>query len=111
MQEYADPVIDWLDAGQGILRRRLFREVCAPHRVARLSSAKERSHLGLPAVLYPAAKWVVHQEPRPGRTRPFANLPRRQFADLLQRKRECVLLPLVVLSVFFSSENQRRVSQ
>jgi len=28
MQEYADPVIDWLDAGQGILRRRLFREVC-----------------------------------------------------------------------------------
>jgi TFIIF-interacting CTD phosphatase-like protein len=27
MQEYADPVIDWLDAGQGILRRRFFREV------------------------------------------------------------------------------------
>jgi CTD nuclear envelope phosphatase 1 len=29
MQEYADPVIDWLDAGQGILGRRFFREVCA----------------------------------------------------------------------------------
>ncbi|KAH9966035.1 NLI interacting factor-like phosphatase-domain-containing protein, partial [Russula dissimulans] len=28
MQEYADPVIDWLDAGQGILRRRFFRESC-----------------------------------------------------------------------------------
>ena len=27
MQEYADPVIDWLDAGRGILARRLFREV------------------------------------------------------------------------------------
>ena len=26
-QEYADPVIDWLDAGRGILGRRLFREV------------------------------------------------------------------------------------
>jgi CTD nuclear envelope phosphatase 1 len=28
MKEYADPVIDWLDAGQGILGRRFFREVC-----------------------------------------------------------------------------------
>jgi len=28
MQEYADPVIDWLDAGRGILTRRLFRESC-----------------------------------------------------------------------------------
>ncbi|KAI0677066.1 NLI interacting factor-like phosphatase-domain-containing protein [Trametes maxima] len=28
MQEYADPVIDWLDAGSGILGRRLFRESC-----------------------------------------------------------------------------------
>jgi TFIIF-interacting CTD phosphatase-like protein len=28
MKEYADPVIDWLDAGQGILARRFFREVC-----------------------------------------------------------------------------------
>lgn len=26
MQEYADPVIDWLDAGHGILSRRLFRQ-------------------------------------------------------------------------------------
>ncbi|TFK55457.1 NLI interacting factor [Heliocybe sulcata] len=28
MQEYADPVIDWLDAGRGILATRLFRESC-----------------------------------------------------------------------------------
>jgi CTD nuclear envelope phosphatase 1 len=27
MQEYADPVIDWLDGGRGILSRRFFREV------------------------------------------------------------------------------------
>ena len=27
MQEYADPVIDWLDAGRGILPRRFFRDV------------------------------------------------------------------------------------
>ncbi|KAF9075890.1 NLI interacting factor-like phosphatase-domain-containing protein [Rhodocollybia butyracea] len=28
MQEYADPVIDWLDAGRGILDHRLFRDSC-----------------------------------------------------------------------------------
>ncbi|KAI0796841.1 NLI interacting factor [Abortiporus biennis] len=28
MQEYADPVIDWLDAGRGILEKRFFRESC-----------------------------------------------------------------------------------
>jgi len=28
MQEYADPVIDWLDGGRGILARRFFRESC-----------------------------------------------------------------------------------
>lgn len=27
MQEYADPVIDWLDAGRGILAQRFFRDV------------------------------------------------------------------------------------
>ena len=27
MQEYADPVIDWLDAGRGILEQRFFRDV------------------------------------------------------------------------------------
>lgn len=29
MQEYADPVIDWLDAGRGILEHRFFRDVSA----------------------------------------------------------------------------------
>jgi len=28
MQEYADPVIDWLDGGRGILSKRFFRESC-----------------------------------------------------------------------------------
>lgn len=28
MQEYADPVIDWLDAGRGIIHGRMFRESC-----------------------------------------------------------------------------------
>ncbi|KAJ7047421.1 NLI interacting factor-like phosphatase-domain-containing protein [Mycena alexandri] len=28
MQEYADPLIDWLDAGRGILEHRLFRDSC-----------------------------------------------------------------------------------
>lgn len=28
MQEYADPVIDWLDGGQGLISGRLFRESC-----------------------------------------------------------------------------------
>lgn len=28
MQEYADPVIDWLDGGQGLISRRLFRASC-----------------------------------------------------------------------------------
>jgi CTD nuclear envelope phosphatase 1 len=27
MPEYADPVIDWLDAGRGMFSRRFFREV------------------------------------------------------------------------------------
>ena len=30
MQEYADPVIDWLDAGRGILAHRFFRDVSFP---------------------------------------------------------------------------------
>ncbi|KAF7332146.1 FCP1-like proteiny domain-containing protein [Mycena kentingensis (nom. inval.)] len=28
MKEYADPIIDWLDAGRGILEHRLFRDSC-----------------------------------------------------------------------------------
>lgn len=28
MQEYADPVIDWLDQGRGIIHGRMFRESC-----------------------------------------------------------------------------------
>ena len=28
MREYADPVIDWLDQGRGLINGRLFREHC-----------------------------------------------------------------------------------
>ena len=28
VQEYADPVIDWLDGGRGLISRRLFRDSC-----------------------------------------------------------------------------------
>ena len=28
MPEYADPVIDWLDAGRGFFSKRLYRESC-----------------------------------------------------------------------------------
>jgi hypothetical protein len=30
MREYADPVIDWLDQGRGLIEGRLFREVSLP---------------------------------------------------------------------------------
>jgi hypothetical protein len=62
MQEYADPVIDWLDAGQGILRRRLFREVRITLRgliaLVERTPLPDLSH----AVMHPAAKRVIHQE-------------------------------------------------
>ncbi|KAJ9127094.1 hypothetical protein QFC24_001329 [Naganishia onofrii] len=29
MQEYADPVIDWLDGGRGYFAKKLYRESCA----------------------------------------------------------------------------------
>lgn len=28
MPEYADPVIDWLDAGRGLFQKKLYRESC-----------------------------------------------------------------------------------
>lgn len=39
MQEYADPVIDWLDQGRGLIGGRLFREV-SQLSLARRSSKK-----------------------------------------------------------------------
>lgn len=58
MQEYADPVIDWLDAGRGILPHRFFRDVrhfppivCIVHLINSLSVF---------TVLYPTAKRLIH---------------------------------------------------
>ena len=54
MQEYADPVIDWLDAGRGILARRFFREVRCP---TLASSPLSKSF----PVLHVAPKWLIYQ--------------------------------------------------
>lgn len=62
MQEYADPVIDWLDAGRGILPHRLFRDV------RYFPPAEFTSYLPLLihflfTVLYPTAKRLIHKRP------------------------------------------------
>lgn len=49
MQEYADPVIDWLDAGRGILVQRFFRDVRLPYH-SRLESHSKLTRLRLPLV-------------------------------------------------------------
>lgn len=54
MQEYADPVIDWLDAGRGILARRFFREV----RCLTLASSPFSKSL---LVLHTASKRFIYQ--------------------------------------------------
>lgn len=46
MQEYADPVIDWLDAGRGILVQRFFRDVRFPYH-SRLESHSNTDTLTL----------------------------------------------------------------
>lgn len=50
MQEYADPVIDWLDAGRGILARRLFREAGLV-----ISLRYSSSHHAVVSVLHPTS--------------------------------------------------------
>ena len=57
MQEYADPVIDWLDAGRGILGHRFFRDVSAWFYMY------ERPTLILGKVVYTTTQWVLYQGP------------------------------------------------
>ena len=57
MQEYADPVIDWLDAGRGILPHRFFRDVRTP-----ANGCTNSLHLPF-TVMYTTAKWLIHQGP------------------------------------------------
>lgn len=81
MQEYADPVIDWLDAGRGILSRRLFREVS--------STQLCNNHMKIPrlnaraAVMYTASQRFLLEGSVYHRARPGTSLPRRQLARLL----------------------------
>jgi len=58
MQEYADPVIDWLDAGTGILSHRFFRDVRA-HRLVDSVFSGPHLHFGL--VMHTATQWVIYQ--------------------------------------------------
>lgn len=58
MQEYADPVIDWLDAGRGILGRRLFREVRR-----RAPQLLHPPYPGPYSVVHSTAKWLIYQGP------------------------------------------------
>ena len=65
MQEYADPVIDWLDAGRGILGRRLFREVsrAAPYaRRVRTERMMLQSCTQLPNGSYSKDLSIVEQD-------------------------------------------------
>lgn len=62
MQEYADPVIDWLDAGRGILPHRFFRDVRHISPVEFTLYVHLLIHFLL-TVLYPTAKRLVHKRP------------------------------------------------
>lgn len=63
MQEYADPVIDWLDAGRGILAKRFFREVgLAPVKKKHVSVVLT-CHSQPALVMYPATQRVLRQRP------------------------------------------------
>ena len=57
MQEYADPVIDWLDAGRGILSRRLFREASLViFRDSPFTHQRQTS-----SVLHSTSQWIIYQ--------------------------------------------------
>lgn len=84
MKEYADPVIDWLDAGRGILVQRLFRDVCSS-----LSFRYPLPYSPCP-VLHPATKRLIHKGSIAHRTGSFTSLPRRQFPHQLQRQSRSV---------------------
>jgi hypothetical protein len=73
MREYADPVIDLLDAGRGILVRRLFRDV-GPIFILIFTFITSVT------VMYPAAKWVLYQGSDDGGARPCQSLSRRQLS-------------------------------
>jgi len=62
MQEYADPVIDWLDAGRGILGRRLFREVSRLASWLMSSAHFEQSCTQLPSGSYTKDLSIVEQD-------------------------------------------------
>lgn len=65
MQEYADPVIDWLDAGRGILEHRFFRDVsvsCVSSLSPRADPAERQSCTQLPNGSYTKDLSVVEED-------------------------------------------------
>ena len=82
MPEYADPVIDWLDAGRGIFSRRYFREV----RLWSTGVILDHRSLGARApniAMYAAPERIIYQGLVESRTGPFEGLPHRQLACVL----------------------------
>ena len=107
MQEYADPVIDWLDAGQGILRRRLFREVCATSRSSialrerALSPRTPQSCTQLPNGSYTKNLALVEQD--------LSRICLVDNSPICYSVNESTYFPLVAMS-FFHRKTQRRVA-
>jgi hypothetical protein len=52
MQEYADPVIDWLDGGRGLFGKKLYRDVTTMSKVATVSGLANTSSFDYSLVLY-----------------------------------------------------------
>lgn len=93
MQEYADPVIDWLDAGRGILSRRLFREVRTYrffHPTLCRGAYRLTRRLNSPAVMHTTTERVIYQRPIDNRAGSCQSLPCRQFTHMLYHQRRYV---------------------
>lgn len=88
MQEYADPVIDWLDAGRGILGHRLFRDVRLPF----AETVINERHLWLISVpftvVHSARERILHQGLDDSRGRFISGMFSGQFSNQLSRQRK-----------------------
>lgn len=79
MPEYAEPVIDWLDAGRGIFTRRYFREVGVVMVPSSLPVHAERAC----TAMYTTPERIIYQGFVQSRARPLSGLPNRQLTGVL----------------------------